>query len=677
MIVRNGWDMRTVVHSHSLRAYWLWCLALLLPHTIGGSGFNRLPASAQFSHERGFYDAPFNLTVTPSSTGTGTTIRYTTDGTTPSLSNGSVYSAPIAIKRTTVIRAAAFVEGADSIHVDTRTYIFVDDVIRQSPDGAPPPGWPKSWGKNIVDYGMDPKVVDDPEYSSSIKSDLKTIPSISVVMKLDDLFDSTTGIYANADKDGGDWERPASIELITPDSGKGFQINAGIRIRGGHSRSASNPKHAFRFFFREKYGAAKLEYPLFGDKGAKIFDKMDLRAAQNYSWSFKGDAKAIFIRDQFSRDAQLAMGHQGERGDFYHLYINGVYWGLFNTCERPEASYGASYFGGSADDYDVVKVSDTFSAEATDGNLEAWTRLWRQAVKGFASDSSYFSVQGMNADGTPNPAHENLLDVDNLIDYMLIVLYGGNLDAPISKFHENDYPNNWYGVRNRTGKHGGFRFFIHDAEHTLLDANADRTGIVDGKPGQIDEDWTAGNPLTGGGLDTAFATSNPQYIWFRLQENAKFRQRVAERVERHFFNKGVFTPEGARALFLARKNEIDRAVVGESARWGDAQGKPGYTRKDWLIAIDSVLTNFIPQRTEIVLNQLRADGLYPVKRQSASTARGLALPLQPDSPLSYHARLHDVVEPWKLPTKVFVPLPSDRVLLRSPRTATTGILRVK
>ena len=35
-----------------------------------------------------------------------------------------------------------------------------------------------------------------------------------------------------------------------------------------------------------------------------------------------------------------------ERGDYYHLYINGQYWGLFNTAERPEASYGASYFGG-------------------------------------------------------------------------------------------------------------------------------------------------------------------------------------------------------------------------------------------------------------------------------------------------------------------------------------------
>jgi hypothetical protein len=48
---------------------------------------------------------------------------------------------------------------------------------------------------------------------------------------------------------------------------------------------------------------------------------------------------------------------------------------------------------------------------------------------------------------------------------MLVIVYGGNLDAPISNFLGNTRPNNWYGVRNRVGR-DGFRFFVHDAEHT-------------------------------------------------------------------------------------------------------------------------------------------------------------------------------------------------------------------
>src|SRR5439155_15357388 len=244
-------------------------------------------------------------------------------------------------------------------------------------------------------------------------------------------------------------------------------------------------------------------------------------------------------------------------------YINGMYWGLYNTEERPEASFGESYFGGRQEDYDVIKVeAGPYTINATDGNMDAWARLWQAATNGFANDADYFRVQGLNADGTPNPAYENLLDVDNLIDYMLVILYGGNLDAPISNFIGNTNPNNWYGFRDRSGTNGGFRFISHDAEHTLLDVNANRIGPYD-----------AGDPTKAsqGGPAGALLRSNPQYIWTRLQANAEFRMRMADRVQKHCFNGGTLSVEGMRAMFLTRRNEIDRAIVGESARWGDAK----------------------------------------------------------------------------------------------------------
>ncbi len=71
-----------------------------------------------------------------------------------------------------------------------------------------------------------------------------------------------------------------------------------------------NPKHAFRLFFRDEYGDGQLDFPLFGDNGTKSFDGIDLRTFQNYSWSFGGDGRGVFVRDQFSRDVQLAMGEK-------------------------------------------------------------------------------------------------------------------------------------------------------------------------------------------------------------------------------------------------------------------------------------------------------------------------------------------------------------------------------
>jgi hypothetical protein len=565
------------------------------------SSITGIVADTKFSHDRGFYDAPFSLSITCATP--GVTIRYTLDGIAPSNNVGTIYSAPIAISRTTVVRAAAFKTGLLSSDVDCHTYLFLDDVITQSANGAPPPGWPSTWGANRVDYGMDPEVVGP--NSGTIKDDLKAIPTVSIVMHLDDMFGASRGIYSNPGGDTITWERACSLELIRPDDIEGFQINCGIRIRGGFSRSTDNAKHAFRFFFRQEYGPSKLVYPMFGSTGAREFDKFDMRTMQNYSWSFGGDPNMICLRDVMSRDAQLAMGQASTRGNFFHLYINGQYWGLYNSEERPEAAFAESYVGGAAENYDVVKVLDGYNTGVTDGNMAAWTRLWQAATNGFASDEDYYKVQGLNVDGTPNPTYENLLDVDNLIDYMFIILYGGNLDAPISNFLGNESPNNWYGFRDRSGTNGGFRFVTHDAEHTMLDVNSDRTGP-----------YNAGDPTKPSQAGIALQKSQPQYIWTRLQANAEFRMRVADRLQKHCFNAGPLSVQGMRSMYLARSNEIQRAIVGESARWGDARVASPLGRSHWISAVMGVYNNFITNnvvgsRTTVFLNQMRTDNMWP------------------------------------------------------------------
>ncbi|HKI70885.1 MAG TPA: lamin tail domain-containing protein, partial [Verrucomicrobiae bacterium] len=185
----------------------------------------------------------------------------------------------------------------------------------------------------------------------------------------------------------------------------------------------------------------------------------------------------------------------------------------------------------------------------------------------------------------------------------------GNIDAPISAFIGNTNPNNMFAVRNRTGLYGGFRFFAHDSEHTLLhesslgnndELHRDRTGP-----------FPAGDP-TQQGAATALARSNPQYIFTRLAGNAEFRLRVADHVQKQFFNGGVLTTEGCRARFLTRSNEIYGAVVDESARWGDSKRATPRTRDvDWVTEMNRVYGDYFGQRPGIVLGQLRAKGWYP------------------------------------------------------------------
>lgn len=533
----------------------------------------------------------------------GALVYYSIDCSEPGPGKTPPATRPISITNTTVVRARAFKDGFEPSDIVTQTYLFLDEVIHQSPNGQPPPGFPASWGANAVDYGMDPNVIS--RYSlTEWREALTQIPSISVVTEMKNLFDPATGIYANAVQRGQAWERPASIELLDPaktPAGQ-FQENCGLRIRGGYSRNPQYAKHAFRVFFRREYGAAKLKFPLFDRDGAIEFDTFDLRTSQNYSWAIDAAAGQFdtMVQDVFCRETLAALGQPSTRSRYYHLYLNGQYWGLYETQERPEEDYGETYFGGRKEDYDVVKSANhpgVFVTEAADGNLEAFRKLWSmaRAVTTNAANSNYFAILGRNADGTRHPSLPVLLDVDNLIDYMLVIFYTGDGDAPLSWFLNFERSNNWFGLRDRNNPNAGFRFFNHDAEHTL------------GAPfSQVDR---TGPYLRSNQNDFTFA--NPQWIHQDLTANAEYRLRFADHAQRHFFNGGVLTPEAGTNRFFRKAGQIDKAIRVYSARWGDTVREPPYGETEWRATIDHLVTNWFPTRTTIVLEQLKRAGLYP------------------------------------------------------------------
>jgi hypothetical protein len=316
-----------------------------------------------------------------------------------------------------------------------------------------------------------------------------------------------------------------------------------------------------------------------------------------------------FVREVFSRDLQRETGQPYTRSRYYHLYINGVYWGLYQTEERPEAAFGATYFGGDNDDYDVVKSNRSWprSMECVDGTFEAYKRLWQACLDGFDTDEKYYKVQGLDANCTPNPAYEKLVDVDNLVDYMLTIFYTGDFDAPISGWYSNKIPNNFFGVYNRVNP-DGFKYFRHDGEHTMLSTSEDRTGpYTDSWLMNFIEDC----PVQPWVSQTCIGF-NPQTIHQYLTVHPEYKMMFADRVHKHFFNDGPMTVEGAQQIFASRTSEIDMAIIAESARWGDAKTHPPRTKNDWLSEIGWVLNTYMPVRTEIVINQFRNKGWYPL-----------------------------------------------------------------
>ncbi len=592
------------------------------PGGINTAGVVGFVQDTKFSHNRGFYDEPFLVDITTDTA--DAVIRYTTDGSTPSEDSGNVYSAPISITTTTPLRAAAFKAGYQPTDVDTHSYIFLNDVIHQT---RPNDSYPTRWGGGVSsDYDMDPEVVEDEDYKDTIVDDLKTIPSISIVMDVDDLFGSQ-GIYTHPESKGIQWERAASTELINPDGKEGFQLNNGIRMQGGYSRVPSNHKHSFRLLFKREYGPASLRYPLFDNSPVERFDTLTIRGGYNYTWhcgsgSGPGFGSSIgrpdFIRDEFARRTQLDMGRPASHGTYVHLYLNGMYWGLYDICERPDDAFSADHFGGEKEDWDSIAsgTKDIYETQVKGGDKNAWNEMMAIVYEGgFDNQDNYEAIK-------------RYVDIPNLIDYMLSIYFTGNRDAP-TQIGGSGTPWNFYSSRYR--KPGaGFMFYAWDSEWILEENEIDVVRFHNG----ID---------------------NPARIFRELLANPDFLIQCADQIQRHFFNGGALTPESSIKRYSNLASIIDRAIVGESARWGDAASGRAKTRDDnWVKERDRLLNDYFPVRTDIVIQQLKDFGIYPAlpapqfNHTGGDVASGFELTMETISPdHDSNIQLFEFTDEWK------------------------------
>jgi hypothetical protein len=533
-------------------------------------------ADTKFSVDRGFFSGPFSVEITTATP--GAEIRYTTNGSAPSALDGLAYSGPITISRTTVLRAIAIKPGYQPSDVDTQTYIFLSEVVAQNAQKAQSAGFPSSWVGVAADYDMDPRITSP--NAAQMEASMRSLPSFFVTTSVSNLFDVNNGIYSHPTSGGAAWERPAAIEMVNPDGSTDFRVNCGLRMQGGYFRQATvTQKHSLRVLFKGQYGPGKLRHDVFKEPGAaQEFDTLVLRAGANdgYAWSDAKDTEQ-FIRDEFGRHLQLDTGHPGVHGTFVHLYLNGLYWGLYNLVEHPNEDFSAAYFGGQPEEWDSNNAGDI-----KNGDLQAWN-TFIGLVQQTPSLTNYQGLQGNNADGTRNPASPVYLDALNYIDYMIVNIWGGNWDWPNKNF--------WFG-RLRTADSSGFKFYTWDYENTMGNNLARSPTNMVTPRSDIASSWVGA----------------PHYY---LKNLAEYRLDFADRVHRFFFNGGLLTPPALTNRYRVLADRVEASIIPETARWGDDNLDPPQDQADWFRERDWILGTYLPVRSGIVLGQFRAAGLYP------------------------------------------------------------------
>jgi hypothetical protein len=552
-----------------------------------GIEFSDYVRDTSFDVDRGFFDAPFGVTI--GSATPGATIIYTTDGSTPTLANGTQVtaandttppSALVDVTTSTVLRATAMKSGLRPANVDTQTYLFLDDVLDQP---AQPPGYPLPWrsrnGNAIPgDFQMDPDVVGSVYTREELKESLRDLPTISIVTDIANLFDQQTGIQVNPQDAGPNSERRVSVEMIDFPDGSPIQLDAGMLMNGNASRSPNRGKHNFRLAFRNEYGAGKLRFPLFGsDAPTETFNQIILRGGNGNSWVHPTAAVrqyAMYIRDQWFRDARFAMGYPEALQNEVHVYFNGLYFGMHHLFERIEEEWTAERFGGDEDDWEGFRIVGGNNIEVIKGTqAEVNSRMlnsWRAVLDA--------------AQAGDMEAVEEYIDMDSFIDYLVLNFHAGN----------TDWDQNNVRAMRRTNPPGKYMFFCHDAERAGLNGlstgNLNINSITHGRGG------TQHRPTS----INAWLTDDPEYAL-----------RFADRAYKHMFNDGALTPENGAAQWDARAQRIRLAMKAESARWGDHVDSNPRTLVDFDRGLNREYNTWFPNRTPISISQFRAAGLYP------------------------------------------------------------------
>jgi hypothetical protein len=513
----------------------------------------------RFVPERGYHDAPLDVTITTSRQGAA--VRYTLDGSDPRTSPAArAYTGPVRVDPAStdgrlingqvgpgvVVRAVAMVGQNPVTPVIASSYLFADAAVHQVDS---------SGGGNWGSTAMDPTVVADPGHGPHLADGLRAIPTLSLVLDPEHIF-GANGAYRDPQV-----EHLVSLELIDPAApSRNLQINGGLSMAG----DSTEPKQSLTIHFRGEYGAKTLDAPLMGDLTVARFDTLRLRASGQDKWLADGNGdirrSAQLLRDEFGRRSQAAMGWDAPIGGMFHLYINGVYWGVYNVIERPDEHFAELHFGGDSDDYDYLKDRTGLGS----GTLEAWNQL--MALTDLADAGQYAAVQ-------------ELLDLEAFADYTLLQMWGGNTDWP---------GRNWVALRKSRNRAPGdplFRFMVWDFDLALRLPTTDLS-----------------------------ATTSVEGLHGRLLANPDYRARFIARVVHHLVTPGgALTASAAGARYQAMASELEPVIALEAARWG--KNVLGFTAlqliDEWHAERARLQGDYFPVRTATVLEQLGSRGLAP------------------------------------------------------------------
>ncbi|MBQ4085815.1 MAG: lamin tail domain-containing protein [Clostridia bacterium] len=334
---------------------------------------------ASFSIAGGMYDGAVTVELSAQE---NATIRYTTDGSVPTTSS-PVYTGPITLNETTVLRSRVWRDQEYPSATETQTY-FVGvshtmNVMSVVVDPA------DLWSQEKGLYVLGPNAMEYP--------------------------------YGSIDRGANfwmTWEKSANVEYYGTDGSTILSQGCGLKLHGQYSRS--EPQKAFKIIAREEYDEQDFFYaPLFSERDYTQYQSFVLRSSGS-------DGDKTRMRDSILTSLAENTPVMYQATELVVVYLNGQYWGQYNLRERINQYSVAQWEGwDDPENVDLVKAN----SNVLHGSDESYQKMLAWVKKnGVKSDEALAAVG-------------EVVDLENFIDYICLQMFTGNTDTLNVKRYRN------------------------------------------------------------------------------------------------------------------------------------------------------------------------------------------------------------------------------------------------
>lgn len=346
----------------------------------------------------------------------GAKIYYTLNGDAPSPETGTLYNGPIAIEKTTVLRARAYKEEMLFSEILTGSFILPEENFNDC----------KALGERL------PIV--------SLSANNEDLFSDMLGMYVKGTNGSTKGCYAVPYNFQQDWIRSANFEYILDGKVVDNQ-EVEIGVYGGCTRI--HVAKSLKIKANKRSGKNKMNYTsFFAGRSYKKVKSLALRNGGNgYSYVVPR------WRDMFIQHLADGMNLDKQVAQPVSFYLNGTYYGMMILTERTDEDYLYHNYGLDEEEIDLLSVNSAgYHIEV--GTKDAYNEMINYASKNYDKAEFYDQM-------------EKMMDVDEYVDYQILEQYVGNTDW---------VSNNTKIWRKRDG--GRFRWIVYDTDFGLSKATA-------------------------------------------------------------------------------------------------------------------------------------------------------------------------------------------------------------